>query len=213
MLGRNLNQRRRRLPEYDLTPEIKAAQDEVLTAHYGEALVRAFTCCSDPRTDTVDIVEKSFARLEAGWMLYERDPRLHLFELVEEYSVRALRRVPARWEPDSWYTANYVRLFKDVASAEELAALKAILAIDEEGRRKARGEDNPRVNEALHVYEARRVYGWPVDLTSKRMGVNQNSVGPMTSRIERKIDRTAGAASAAAAQALFNRYMQKGGGF
>ncbi|WP_371674749.1 hypothetical protein OG985_48830 (plasmid) [Streptomyces sp. NBC_00289] len=211
-LGRNLREWKPRLPEYDLTPEIEAAQEELETAHYGEALRCAFTLCSDPRADIFDIAERSFSRIRAGWMRYENDPRGHLFRLVEVFSVHALRRVPSRWEPASWSTADYVRLFGDVAGPEALAALRAIAAIDKAGQAKALREGTLRVNEALHVYEARRVFGWTVHETSKRMDVNKNSVGPMTSRIEQRIDRTVGASSEAA-QALFDSYMQKGGDF
>lgn len=183
-----------RLPEYEMTPEIQAAVDEALDAHYDLALRSAFTFCADPRADIVDIVESSFAQLVAGWMLWENDPRGNLLNLVKRHSVHSLRRLPP-WSPDYWFTTNYVRLFRGVASHEELTSLKAIMKLDDEQRR---------------VYEARRVFGWSVRHTVARTGVNKNSVGPMTTRIEQKIDRTEGA-SALAVRAFFDRYMEKGG--
>ncbi|MFJ1611024.1 hypothetical protein ACIOHS_48265 [Streptomyces sp. NPDC088253] len=197
VLGRNKNHRKLRLPEYEMTPEFEVAQNEVIDAHYVSALRCAFTSCADPRADIYDIVEMSFARLVAGWMLWEMDPQDHLLRLVEEYSAHALRRLPPHWDPEYWFTANYIKLFRDVASPEELVTLKAIMTLDDEERR---------------LYEARRVYGWTVRETSDRIDVNKNSVGPMTSRIEQRLDRTEGA-SAQAAKALFDRYMQEGGGF
>ncbi|MFF1378984.1 hypothetical protein [Streptomyces sp. NPDC058308] len=184
-----------RLHEYEKTPEIERQQNAALDTHYSEALREALATCCDPRADIYDIAECAFAHLFAGWRNWEEDPRRNLLQLVDEYSAQTLRKLPKKFDLEDWLTPKYPSIYKDVASPEQYATLQAVMELDGEARR---------------LYEARRVYGWPVARTAETLAIRRNTIGPTTTRIERELGSRPGR-DVPGVRVLFETYLAGGG--
>ncbi|MHB6912831.1 RNA polymerase sigma factor [Streptomyces sp. DB-54] len=147
---------------YEKTPAVVAVQRALIAKHYTPCRRIALTTCADPRVDTDCVVEDAYARLCADWVRQEHRAVESLRELVRIYAREALKRVPDSWIGRDWTDHEYAVIFADVADTEVTKALHVIDAMPESMKR---------------IFEARRIFAYPMALTASRLGVSINSVG------------------------------------
>ncbi|MEV6729222.1 MULTISPECIES: hypothetical protein [unclassified Streptomyces] len=152
----------RRVRIYRKTPEIVAVQRALIAEQFAACQRIAFTTCSDPRVDIECVVEDAYARLCADWVRQQNRSVESLRRLVKFYAREALKDLPDTWSGKSWSSNEYAVLFADVADPEVMKGLRAIDGMPDAMKR---------------VFEARRVFAYPMALAADRLGVSINSVG------------------------------------
>lgn len=168
---------KRRVKPYRPTPEIVAEQRALIGANFTRCERSAFTMCADPRVDTECVVEDAFAWICADWMRPAPDRAAYLDALVREYASQALKAVPGSWAPRYWQQTQYAKLFAGVADAEVMKGLRVIDGMA------------ARAPQAWRIFQARRVFGYPINLTAERMEISVNTIGPSTTSTEQRISK------------------------
>ncbi|GGR76117.1 hypothetical protein Snoj_81190 [Streptomyces nojiriensis] len=147
---------------YEKTPEIIAAQRALIDDQTVFCQRIAFTRCADPRVDILCVVEDAYAWLCADWVNQQHRKEQALRQLVHHYARKAMSERKDLWTGKHWHEVQYATLFADVADEEVMKGLRVIDAMPEAMKR---------------VFEARRVYAYPMTVAAARLRVSRNSVG------------------------------------